>query len=352
MIINKTFTNEFIESYAGDNVDKKRIFEKVVHAFYLLEKLTTLNIKFTFKGGTSLMLLLDNFERFSTDIDIIMPFNYKEIISDKIFSLKDEVLLEIEEQKRVPRGIIKKHYKLLFNSLYDEKGSVILDIVFDDLKYKKAKEKEIKCKYLISTEPYYKVNIPNIDEMLGDKLTAFAPNTIGIKYKEVNQLQAKNTEIIKQLYDVSKLISNMKDIKVVKETYKKVCEVQCKNRNLKLNYSDCLLDTIDTCILILLEGNYNNDMDKYKQLIKGRQGIESYLINYLTISEFFQSTIDILSLCVQLHTDLSLSEESLINSKHLFGKSFRKIKAIVGSDYYSKLSKCIFLLENNILQTV
>lgn len=69
------FTNEFIEERAGTNIHRKRTYEKVVHAFNLLERLARENIDFIFKGGTSLMLLLNEFNRFSVDIDILMD-NY------------------------------------------------------------------------------------------------------------------------------------------------------------------------------------------------------------------------------------------------------------------------------------
>jgi hypothetical protein len=48
------------------------------------------------------------------------------------------------------------------------------------------------------------------NSILGDKLTAFAPNTTGIPYKK-----GKHIEIIKQLHDVSKLIDNITDISTV-----------------------------------------------------------------------------------------------------------------------------------------
>lgn len=59
MIKIECFTNEFIEEKAGTNIHRKRTYEKVVHAFYLLERLARENINFIFKGGTSLMLLLN-----------------------------------------------------------------------------------------------------------------------------------------------------------------------------------------------------------------------------------------------------------------------------------------------------
>lgn len=39
MILKECFADEYITSHAGNNIDKKRIYEKIVHAFYLLEKL-------------------------------------------------------------------------------------------------------------------------------------------------------------------------------------------------------------------------------------------------------------------------------------------------------------------------
>ncbi len=39
MVLQKCFTDEFISSKVGNNLEKKKIYEKVVYAFYLLEKL-------------------------------------------------------------------------------------------------------------------------------------------------------------------------------------------------------------------------------------------------------------------------------------------------------------------------
>lgn len=47
-----------------------------------------------------------------------------------------------------------------------------------------------------------KVTVPDIDSILGDKLTAFAPHTSGIPIDV-----GKNMEIMKQMYDISSLIS-------------------------------------------------------------------------------------------------------------------------------------------------
>ena len=44
----------------------------MIHALYLLEQLKQTGLEFIFKGGTSLILLLERPARFSVDIDIIV----------------------------------------------------------------------------------------------------------------------------------------------------------------------------------------------------------------------------------------------------------------------------------------
>ena len=57
------------------------------------------------------------------------------------------------------------------------------------------------------------VKVIDIDDLLGDKLTAFAPNTIGVKYTAKNQFgRPKSTEIIKQLYDCAYLANHYSDL--------------------------------------------------------------------------------------------------------------------------------------------
>lgn len=107
MVLQKCFTDEFISSRAGNNIENKRIYEKVVYAFYLLEKISNLNFDFVFKGGTSLMLLLNTFNRFSVDIDILMNPKDQDEICNAVYTLKDDKFINVQEDKRKPVDIIK-----------------------------------------------------------------------------------------------------------------------------------------------------------------------------------------------------------------------------------------------------
>lgn len=340
MIKKECFTNEFIEERAGTNIQRKRTYEKVVHAFYLLERLARENINFIFKGGTSLMLLLNEFNRFSVDIDILMEKEQKENIGEILKGYKDDIFLEIEEDKRKTMDIIKKHYKFYFNSIYsnteNERPYILLDIVFDDYKYNNLQIRSIESHFVLTTNPLLSVKIPSIDEMLGDKLTAFAPNTIGILYRRSNQFYSKHVEIIKQLYDISKLYDKMSDLQVVKETYYNVADIQIKNRQLSVTYEDCLKDTIGACKLILTEGKKGGTSEDYFIIRKGYEGFKNFTLHDFKFLELLTIASKVYILCISiLYDDLPSVEARPVNT--FIGKKYKYIRQNIGIDLYHQL---------------
>ncbi len=78
------------------------------------------------------------------------------------------------------------------------------------------------------TEPSW-VNVPSVEDVLGDKLTAFAPETTGIPYYKNGD--SKAMEIIKQLYDIGSLFDCAKDIGVTIEAFKRIVLVELGYRN-------------------------------------------------------------------------------------------------------------------------
>ena len=122
------------------------------------------------------------------------------------------------------------------------------------------------------------VNTINIDDLLGDKLTAFAPNTVGVKYSAKDQYgRPKCTEIIKQLYDCAYLANCYEDIERVKDVYKNICSYQIRcGTDKSLTIGRCLLDTIRTCELLLANGY--RDKEKYSLLMEGMINFNDYKI--------------------------------------------------------------------------
>ena len=72
MIDKNSYTKEWIvEMQTKMKKSDPAIIERVIRAFSLLEQLKCCNLNFIFKGGTALILLLQEPHRFSIDIDII-----------------------------------------------------------------------------------------------------------------------------------------------------------------------------------------------------------------------------------------------------------------------------------------
>jgi len=85
MIDKKSFEKEHIQrisSMKNKKLDAK-LLEKMIRAFFLLEKIIENGINLTFKGGTSLFILSDDFNRLSIDIDIITNTEKQEL--EKVF---------------------------------------------------------------------------------------------------------------------------------------------------------------------------------------------------------------------------------------------------------------------------
>lgn len=94
---------------------------------------------FVFKGGTSLILLLENANRFSVDIDIVLNKKYeKEAGRKEIESVLSEVVASstfqawtLDERRSYRKGAPKAYYKLDYQPKYDPSGHILLDILFE-----------------------------------------------------------------------------------------------------------------------------------------------------------------------------------------------------------------------------
>ena len=101
-----------------------------------------------------------------------------------------------------------------------------------------------------------KINAPSFEDMLGDKLTAFAPNTTGIPYAKSGH--SKAMEIIKQLYDIGNLFDDVENLEIVRKTFKQFALKELSYRNAEQNSNHVLQDIFETALCIStrgLEGN-------------------------------------------------------------------------------------------------
>ena len=261
MIDIKNTDKNWIEKVSKKNKNADKILvEKVIRAFALLEGLTKSNINFVFRGGTSLMLLQGMSKRLSIDIDIIIP--KKELFLDTELEkiAVDYDFLRVEQQNRTTESLIKKlHYKFFYKPFLktsNEEEYILLDILFEEIPYSIITKKVIDSPFLLNKEPFYYVNIPCVEDILGEKLTAFAPNTIGIPYYKNGD--SMSMEIIKQLYDISGLFDIASDINVIRNTFEKVSNAELKYLDNKFTTIDVLNDIFQTSLCLATRGVLGN----------------------------------------------------------------------------------------------
>ena len=271
MLTRANYSKEHIEVLQKDSGNDPALLERVLFAFGLLEAISRVKLPFIFKGGTCLMLLLKKPMRLSTDIDIVVEpgtdiDNYIDK-AGKIFPF-----VRVEEQKRIGKNSIeKRHFKFVYMSpTSGREVTILLDVLFEENNYPSLVKRSIQNELLLVEKPYIMVQIPNINCILGDKLTAFAPNTTGIPFGV-----SKELEIMKQMFDCMTLFREMSDFKEVKSTYDRIVKAELAYRGLDISKDEVLKDTINACACIIGRGSIR--ADDYRHYQKGLSGIRGHI---------------------------------------------------------------------------
>lgn len=249
------------------------IMERVIFALYLLEQLKLSGLEFVFKGGTSLLLLLNDAKRFSIDIDIVLPSGMdKDTLEGHLAKITGTVFksYKLDERRSYKAGIPKAHYRFIYDSVVENKEQeILLDILFEQTHYPVMHQKPIATEWVKQDEisATTTVNLPDINSITGDKLTAFAPNTTGVPYKA-----EKEREIIKQLFDVGNLFDAIDNLETLKTAFNEIAKVEIVYRNKQGTTPEVVLDDIiQTGLLLAKRDNQLNaeDSEKFKELSTG-----------------------------------------------------------------------------------
>ena len=281
MIDRDKITLDWIEkvSKANRNADKILV-EKAIRALLLVEGLVKQKLSFVFRGGTSLMLHLNSAKRLSIDIDIIIskkPEKLDELL-DK--AAKEQGFLRKEFQQRKSKSKIDKaHYKFFYTPIHKSRQDeeyVLLDILFEALNYNNIVRLNIESSFVPNESAPFVVDAPCLDDILGDKLTAFAPATTGIPYFKGED--SMSMEIIKQLYDIGYLSDLVKDIGIIKSTFKKYAITELSYREKEeLSEHDVLEDICQTALTIVTRGTAGNG--NFEELQSGIHRVTRFIFS-------------------------------------------------------------------------
>ena len=247
-----------------------QILEKTLYAFEALGLLTKSGYPFVFKGGTALILLLPEVKRLSIDVDIVgnIPLNVlSEAIQDTRFtSLKEDV-----RTGTVPAT----HVKLFYESIFvPSVNYVLVDMLRDDHPYSHLREVYLQRDELLQIKERLQVTVPTLDDILGDKLTAYAPNTTGVLYGSDKAL-----EILKQLFDVAELVAHVSSPDDIRSTFDRVRSQQNTYRKTAFSTDDILDDVLATSRLICqIDLKGFSETSQSTELRAGMKAIQPYLL--------------------------------------------------------------------------
>lgn len=273
MIDRTVYEIEYIQSLQQRHHTDPGLLERAIYAFGLLEALRSVDMPFCFKGGTSLMLLLDHPMRLSTDIDILVePGTVVDEYIDKAGRIFP--FLHREEDTRAGKnGIVKRHFKFTYISpVRQNPFYILLDIVYAHSDYAATLEREIRNDLLMTTGENLSVVIPTAECLLGDKLTAFAPHTTGVPLGV-----GKDLEIAKQLYDVAVLTDYLLDYTMFADTYYSAVVAEAGYRGQTWTAADVLRDTVRACVSIISRGHY--DSEDYVEYLRGIKGLGNHVLS-------------------------------------------------------------------------
>lgn len=268
------FDKSWIKSKSKELSCDPVLLEKTIHAFALLGYLAGSGENFVFKGGTSILLHIQELKRLSIDIDIVFGGNadefsvkLSEITGNKLFVRQEE---DIRGERGLPN---RRHFKFFYNSsINDNEQYVLLDIVLENLSYIPYIEEKVIDPPFLEISKKQIVKVLTIEGLLGDKLTAFAPNTIGVPFQTSKGINM-SMQVAKQLFDIGELFNAADNFNNVQKAFKETYLKENGYHKNKFTESQVLQDIIYWALAVCsirLKG-FNNiikDIDKIEDGLK------------------------------------------------------------------------------------
>lgn len=288
MILDETYDIARIEERLGQLRAPRELFLRAIYAFHLLERLKAREIDFIFKGGTSLLMVMDEPKRFSTDVDIIVgkeitdrwPEFLAAITADSRFKT-----FEDDNDRSVAHPGIQ-HYALFFDDPDATKNvkeyPLVLDILHvNDLSGYRTQQKPLRHSWIVTDGQDAKVKVPTYEWMLGDKLSAFAPRTTGVdpmprpledgkeKSRDTSHLQSA-----KHLHDCGELALLVQDLQAVDDSLRYHIEQQKVLREQEFTREEVLQDIISAAVDVIL----GSESEVITAIARGIRSIRDHLI--------------------------------------------------------------------------
>ena len=184
-----------------------------------------------------------------------------------------KVIRRENRNDNIPKG----HYKSFFEVVYSDQieDSVLLDVLYEDNHYQKIEDINLSHPFVLTDGSETIIRVPSVADMLGDKLTAFAPNTCGVPYYKGTHNSTIN--VAKQLHDVGRLFDAFDDIVTTAKTFKSIAVVELSSYRGKGDDLSIVYDDIrNTAFALATRGKVDPNKD-FELLKEGVDKLKSHI---------------------------------------------------------------------------
>lgn len=235
----------FLPEHIGKNRfnSSAELAEQAIYCLELVRELSESDLRFQFKGGNSLLLILDEPQRFSIDVDIATDeetVSIEKILDDIVGQYGRFVRWEKRQHKTKPWIPLSSYY-LFYSSavLSGTDTSIMLDVQLHRSPYK-CEKKPIVCGELYRSGTL--VTLPLPASIIGDKLLTLGPETLGIPVGK-----GKGAQRLKHFFDVSRLLGMSPSLMDIRESFKNCLDFENRLQERELSIEEVVLDTIVSC---------------------------------------------------------------------------------------------------------
>jgi hypothetical protein len=241
----KYFTKEHVNTYTLNA--SPQLAEQAIHCLELVAELVRSGLKFQFKGGNSLLLILPKPQRFSIDVDIATD-ETRERIDECVERLVKEFGVFTRMEKRqhktkpwIPLASYYLYYKSLFPA--EAEPNVMLDVQLRRSPYK-TEFKPVVCQDIYRSNENVELPVPS--SIVGDKLLTMGPNTLGIPVGK-----GKEAQRLKHVFDVSSILLSRPALEEMRVSLAACLKHENDLQNKTLTVKDIMDDTVAFCATVM-----------------------------------------------------------------------------------------------------
>ena len=159
----------------------------------------------------------------------------------------------------------------------------MLDILFEEHGYPALLQAPIVNEWIQTDKTLVTVQIPSADSISGDKLTAYAPNTISIRFR-VEQANGgvteKQMEVMKQLFDIGILFDRITNLDHLRQSFTTTAQKEIAYREEeRITTEEVLNDIINTSLMLGSLGKFFDPKGEFQHIAKGLTQLKSYIYN-------------------------------------------------------------------------